>query len=383
MKRFYYIGLVALAVFEILNVYFIMPMPGSQRLNSLDIAYFLYTYRWWFRIIFIGLMLVGSYHAFQIPKRWIPVVASLPVLAIIFSFNFKMNAEKMFLQPQTLEFKSRSENTLRDSTVVLVVSIDGLAKAYPLRFIVYHHQVRDTLAGKQIMVTYCSVCRTGRVFNPIIKGKPEQFRLVGMDHFNAMFEDATTKSWWRQATGEAVTGPLKGSQLDEIESDQMTINKFFSLYPFGIVLQAEQISKFNYDSLGKFEWGKSKSKLTGTDSLSWKEKSWVIGVQIESSAKAYDWNAVKASGILHDQIANVPVILVVSTDGQSFGVFVRESEEDRFVLRNDTLFTTGRRYDFSGKNIDDPTKQLQKVKAYQEFWHSWRSFHPQTLRYEN
>ena len=70
------------------------------------------------------------------------------------------------------------------------------------------------------MITYCTVCRTGRVYSPIVNGKLEKFRLVGMDHFNAMFEDETTKSWWQQATGIAIAGPLKGSRLEEIPSHQ-------------------------------------------------------------------------------------------------------------------------------------------------------------------
>lgn len=59
------------------------------------------------------------------------------------------------------------------------------------------------------MVTYCTVCRTGRVYSPMVNGKLETFRLVGMDHFNAMFEDASTKSWWRQSNGDCIAGPLK------------------------------------------------------------------------------------------------------------------------------------------------------------------------------
>jgi hypothetical protein len=66
------------------------------------------------------------------------------------------------------------------------------------------HQVRDSINHIPVMVTYCTVCRTGRIYNPIVNGKAETFRLVGMDHFNAMFEDATTKSWWRQSTGECI-----------------------------------------------------------------------------------------------------------------------------------------------------------------------------------
>ena len=90
------------------------------------------------------------------------------------------------------------------------VLVNGEARAYPIQFLGYHHQVRDTIAGQPIIVTFCTVCRTGRVFSPFVDGAPETFRLAGMDHFNAMFEDATTGSWWRQATGEAIAGPRRG-----------------------------------------------------------------------------------------------------------------------------------------------------------------------------
>ncbi|MFX5562960.1 DUF3179 domain-containing (seleno)protein, partial [Acinetobacter baumannii] len=64
--------------------------------------------------------------------------------------------------------------------------------AYPIQFIGYHHQVVDTVGGEPIIATYCTVCRTGRIFSSTVDGVPEKFRLVGMDHFNAMFEDART-----------------------------------------------------------------------------------------------------------------------------------------------------------------------------------------------
>jgi hypothetical protein len=173
---------------------------------------------------------------------------------------------------------------------VLAIHHNGETKAYPLRYIIYHHQVRDTIAGKPIMVTYCSVCRTGRVFDPQVNGHPENFRLVGMDHFNAMFEDETTKSWWMQATGEAVAGQLKGTSLVELESFQVTLYQYFQRYPFGKVMQPDNAFRTSYDTLGNYEWGNSKSVLTGTDSLSWKEKSWVVGVHHDGIDKDYDWN---------------------------------------------------------------------------------------------
>lgn len=381
MKKIFYSGLLGLALFEVIKVYFIMPMPGSQQMDSIDVAYFLHAYRWYFRVVF-GLMIVaGSFQAFQIRRKWIPLLASISVLVVTYYFNFKMTADNMFLQPEKLTFKTRAENTLSDSTLVIAVAHQGEAKAYPVRFIVYHHQVRDTIGGKPVMITYCSVCRTGRAFEPVVQGQPENFRLVGMDHFNAMFEDNTTKSWWQQSTGEAVAGPLKGKALPEVESIQVTASKFFALYPFGLMMEAEETSKEMYDSLGRFERGKSKGKLTRTDSLSWQDKSWVIGIQAGYHSKAYDWSELKEKRIINDDIAGIPVVIALSVDGQSFMVFQRPAEGQIFSIRNDTLITNGKTYDFSGRNAQSQSDQLRRIQAYQEFWHSWRTFHPNTERY--
>ena len=59
MKTLFWLGLLGLFLFEIANVYFIMPMPGSQQMNSIDLAYFLYSWRWAFRAIFLLMLVVG------------------------------------------------------------------------------------------------------------------------------------------------------------------------------------------------------------------------------------------------------------------------------------------------------------------------------------
>jgi len=50
-------------------------------------------------------------------------------------------------------------------------------------------------------------------------------------------------------------------------------------------------------------------------------------------------------------------------------------------LRNDTLIANDKHYSFSGRDFAT-SQQLKKVNAYQEFWHSWRTFHPQTEQYK-
>ncbi len=383
MKKLFYLGISGLTLFEILNVYFIMPMPGSQRMNSLDAAYFLYSYRWYFRVAFGLLAVVVAIPTFKNSKwKWVPGLAVLLALVVMYMFNFKMVANQMFKQPANLVFKPRLGNTLKDSSIVVGVEYNGEVKAYPIRFIGYHHQVQDNVGGKAVIVTYCTVCRTGRVFEPTVKGKQEKFRLVGMDHFNAMFEDETTHSWWRQVNGEAVTGLLKGEALPEVESFQISVGQLFKVYPNALVMQADEVAVVNekYDSLAKYERGKSKSDLTRTDSLSWKDKSWVIGIELNGVSKAYDWIETNTQKIVNDKIDNTPVAIVISADGQSFAAFKRPADSVQFRMRNDSLITPTKAYGFTGlgKNVE----RLQRIPAYQEFWHSWKTFHPSTERYQ-
>jgi len=381
MKKIFYIGVAGIVLFEIAKVYLIMPMPGSQEMNSLDVAYFLHTHRWYFRIFFGVMIIAGGMAAFRTNIKWIPLVTLMVAFGVVYVFNFEMLADKMFKQPSKLMFKSQAENLLTDSSIVIGVAYGGEAKAYPIRFLVYHHQVQDTIGGKPMIITYCSVCRTGRVFDPTVNSHHETFRLVGMDHFNAMFEDATTKSWWRQVTGEAVAGPLTGTTLTELESSQVTLAKWFERYPEARVMQLDEASRDNYDSLGRFERGRSKGKLTRTDSLSWKDKSWVVGIEIKKDSKAYDWNLLREVHIINDHVGGMPIVLALSTDEQSFIAFERPADTENFTIRNDTLFSGLTSYDFSGRDVASHSDILKQINASQEFWHSWKTFHPETKQY--
>ena len=378
MKSLFYAGLIGLALFEFLKVYFIMPMPGSQQWDSIDFAYFLHQYRWAFRIVCLILILIGAKAVIASPRKWVPVLCVTLTLGLVGVFNFKMAADAMFEEPEQVSFLDRASFGENDSTLVVAIEKDGEAKGYPIRYIVYHHQVRDTLGGDPVMVTYCSVCRTGRVFSPFVDGKAERFRLVGMDHFNAMFEDAETGSWWQQATGEAVTGELKGVKLDEVESIQLTAGAFFKAYPDGKIMAADPNFLSKYDSLGKFEKGKSESKLTGTDPFSWNEKSWVVGVDLENGAKAYDWNQLKETESIRDRVGNQDILLLLNKDTQSFVVLEIPSDTKSHLWTGDTLYLDSTAYSFTGKSLDPSQSDLKRLKAYQEFWHSWRTFRPGT-----
>ena len=69
MKKLFWFGWIGLLLFEVANVYFIMPMPGSQQMNSVDLAYFLYKWRWAFRVLF-GLMIIIGLLRTKWDRKW-------------------------------------------------------------------------------------------------------------------------------------------------------------------------------------------------------------------------------------------------------------------------------------------------------------------------
>jgi hypothetical protein len=214
-----------------------------------------------------------------------------------------------------------------------------------------------------------------------LDGRLERFRLVGMDQWNAMLEDQTTGSWWRQATGAAVAGPRKGQRLAAIPSRQTTLADWLASHPASLVMQADAAAAAadNYPKDDAFEKGTSRKTLTGTDPESWHEKAWVVGVEIGGRAKAYDWNRLRRERVINDAVGGTPIVLVLGADGATFFVFERPDAETRFTLEEERLVgSAGAVYSTSGTG---PAGALKPVPASQEFWHSWRTFHPGTETY--
>jgi hypothetical protein len=377
------VGLLALACFEAAAVWFVMPLPGSQRIRSVEVAYALYSLRWALRGIALLLITLGIR---SLPARRDGRLA-LAALALITGgvttvTNFVIPADRIFRQPDGVTMTGAAASDVALDRLVVGVVVNGEARAYPLQFIGYHHFLTDTIAGRPVLVTYCTVCRTGRVFDPVLDGAVERFRLVGMDEFNAMLEDRTTGSWWRQANGEALVGPRRGTVLPEIPSVQVTLGRWIALHPATRVMRGDPQFADEYDRDYAFERGTSRRTLTGTDPRSWERKSWVVGVSLDGTDRAYDWNALLRSGVINDTIAGRPIVVVVATDSASFFAFERPDATTIFLRDRDSLRTggptVGRAVGFDGRG---PRDTLRAVTASQEFWHSWQSFHAQTTRY--
>jgi len=383
-------GLICLIIFEFSRVYLIMPMPGSQQFDAIELAYFLGSNKWMIRLIGYLILIIPLFMVFKygIKKEKIIIgILTIVYLVVFYVFTFQMEADKMFYQPTKVVTTSLSKNKIPINKLVIGIVIDSVAIAYPIQLIGYHHQVVDVINGKTIMVTYCTVCRTGRVYSPIVNGKQETFRLVGMDHFNAMFEDVTTKSWWRQSNGECIAGPLKGHKLLEIKAKQLVLSAWARMHPNTKVLQPDALFKEKFEKMDTYDKGKSKGDLTKRDTASWKSKSWVIGIQDGNNARTYDWNELTKQRIIQDSLPNKPIVIFLENDTASFHTYSRRINELILTFRKkqDSIWdvNTGSQWNYDGICIDGKFKGkiLSSINSYQEFLHSWEFFHPKSARF--
>ncbi len=387
--KFFFIFGVIFTLFEWFRVYFIMPMPGSQVLNSLDIAYFLHQYRWIIRMVCAFGMIVGLRATFsKFPKTG--GVLLLFLMGSAYVTNFIMSADYMFKLIHSKTLVKKDKNKIPLERLIIGVEINGEYAAYPIQILAHHHQISDTVGGESILVTYCSVCRTARVFSPKINNKVSQFRLVGMDHFNAMFEDPETHSWWRQVNGAAVAGPLKGKKLSELFSKQTTLQTWLEMHPESKILQSDPSFQKQYDELIPFETGTSRSSLTGRDTQLGANKNWMVWLRNGENTKTVSWNYLEKTQlkVISDQNDS---ILILSNDGKSvlsFSVKQNSSEKlgaisfkidnklNRFYVfpkSKDAHWTDS--FSFAGIALSPKSKHyLTPIQCYQEYNHSYQVF---------
>ncbi len=236
-------ALLLLITIEILKVYFIIPFPHSQAGHKLGVSYFINMNIWWLRVAALLIIIYPLWQLLRKSKLWqkgLLVTCVLLYATVAYLCNFKYAADRIFDEPREKIFTTAADALKHSGQLVIGVTYNGEDKAYPVSVVAFHHQVKDTVGGKSVIVTYCSFCHTGRVYSPFINGKYDLFRLVGMNNSNAIFEDEATKSWWQQASGIAITGDLKGAQLNEVPSEIMYMGQWLLKHPKSVVMMPDK-----------------------------------------------------------------------------------------------------------------------------------------------
>lgn len=254
---------------------------------------------------------------------------------------------------------SKADEYLDDQEPGVAFGRGDIHRFYPYQILVWHEIVNDTIDRQRVLITYCPLCLTGYVLDPLVKEERVEFGTSGkLWNSNLIMYDRKTKSLWSQVLAEAIVGEMTGTKLKILPSDQIRYGDWKKAYPGGEVLSRETGIFRRYGS-----YPYAGGDYFGVDNISLgfvhptdtrlPNNTFVFGVVVNGKAKAYGVEAVKEAGEVEDQFEGT--------------TFVLKHEKDLDVVR---MF----------EKLPDGT--LERVNPISGFWFSWAAAHPDTELYE-
>ncbi len=217
--------------------------------------------------------------------------------------------------------------TRRDRVVVL--TLGGQVRAYPVRLLQMHAAVRDTMAEKQILVCWSLATQLARCF---VLGPDDQgLQFVNSGRVyrgNVVFYDTKTESLWDSFSGRVLAGPRTGDALQRVPAVVHPWLEWREANPDAPVLALES----GLEDLRKKGFYGDDAIRTVAAYLSvpdlpfavpgYKAKSsplpakaFVLGLEVGSRHRAYPLQALLAAGqrTLKDQLDGRSVVINVSS----------------------------------------------------------------------
>ena len=279
--------------------------------------------------------------------------------------------------------------SMKDTDIVIGLNIDGDVRAYPLSIMVWHEIVNDEVGGIPVAVTYCPLCYTSQVFERVLEDEVVEFGTTGkLYQSNLRMYDRLTDTYWSQALGMAVKGPLSGQILDTIPLDLMEWGDWKNVYPSTLILSTNtgHARPYDVDPYGSYY---TEERIVFPVSH-WDDrlqlKDIVIGMKVNGTHKAYKQSDVESHTIINDNIGDTDVLLLSKYVGNT-RVFDRTlgNQTLTFLYNNTTLVdvNTGSEWSYEGEAVAGELagERLTKFSIWPGFWFEWVAFHPETLIY--
>lgn len=248
------------------------------------------------------------------------------------------------------KFLTAQEATfLQDSDLVIGLSRLGLARAYPLRIMLWHEVVNEQLGEEPLAVTYCPLCGTAVVFDAVINGQRLNFGVSGLLYqSDVLMYDRQTESLWSQLLLKAVTGAQMGQALKIVPSQVLTWAAWRKKFPNTEVLSTETGFPRDY-TFNPYEGYDQDQRLwfgVPIHRQDFDNKDFVLGILVGNQAKAYALERLPTDRAVTDVIGDAA--LRISYDPAS---------QEPTVLNA----ATGEPFPF-----------------IQSFWFAWQAFYPET-----
>ena len=233
---------------------------------------------------------------------------------------------------------------------VIGIAIGGEAVAYPIRIMNWHEIVNDVIGGQPVVVSYCPLCGTGVVFDGRIDGRRVAFGVSGLLYnSDVLLYDRRTLSLFSQMLFKAVSGPLRGTELQTLPAVTTTWEAWRRQQPGTQVLSHNLGYGRDYSS-DPYHW----YRRSGTTMFP------VKGADTSRNSKS--WAYLILSG-------EEKLLVAEETLKDATG----RGEQGRFLLEDAVELS----YDPEGRElrVHDERGELTVIPGY---WFALTAFHPQS-----
>ncbi|MFT4563870.1 MAG: hypothetical protein ACI9BW_003630 [Gammaproteobacteria bacterium] len=288
-----------------------------------------------------------------------------------------------------------------DDEIVLGVSFDGAACAYRRDQIARPHYFKDTIAGKDFIVSYCILCNSATAFETRLDGNALDLRCLTAFNNNIIYIDADSGNVIQQLDARVIDGPAKGDQLTMLPVTMSRWDDWSDLHPHTqlydaparklrdrlVALMLEILIPISKLSKRSQPWHRIRGRLDERLAA----MSFVLGVEVGEDAIAYALDDVREQSVIEDSVGNSALVLFHDKTRDVAQVFNRHVDDKELHFRVCSQFgsvaediETGSKWDVTGRATDGTYqgKQLTALPHFNKlFWFSWALFKPNTRVY--
>ncbi len=238
---------------------------------------------------------------------------------------------------------------LNNDDRILGLSINGLAKAYPIKILNYHEIVNDFFLQKAVVITYCPLCGSGIGYFADIKGNNTTFGVSGLLYnSDVLLYDRETNSLWSQLLSKAISGKRKGTELEMLAVNHTTWQDWKKQYPNTLVLSDKTGFDRDYSRTPYGSYDQSRSLYFPVNQLNrdYHPKEYDLGLKLSDKTKVYPFAELsKIKSPYNDSFAGSEITIVFDAENRT------------------------------GKIFDEKQNELPIVTS---FWFAWMAFYPES-----
>lgn len=284
---------------------------------------------------------------------------------------------------------------------VMVLEIDGDARAYPIQIMTWHEIVNDVVGGIPVTVAYCPLCNSALVYDRRLGDRILDFGTSG-ELFNSslVMYDRQTESLWTHFDSRAVVGHLVGEKLDTFSVQTTSWEQFRDANPDGLVLSLDtgfgrsygrnpyvgydtpDVDPFLFDGDADPRLDPKQRVIAVRDDA---EPAIVVplAVAFEAGAFVFDAHGRELVAVVDPGVSS-PLDNAAIDEGFDQGaaaVYVNELDGRPLDLsRTDDGFvdaSSGLTFDVFGEATDGSGAQLEAVEHLDTFWFAIAAFEPE------